>query len=39
MIKHYITKYVENEVRYVEAWDQINIFGKCICFNKRRIQI
>ena len=39
MIKHYITKYVEDGKRYAEAWIQINIFGYSICFWKRRIEI
>lgn len=38
-MKHYITKYTENEKRYAESWLQINIFGKCICFSKKRIEI
>ena len=36
---HYITKYEENGVRYAEAWLQINAFGKCYCFAKRKINI
>ena len=36
---HYITKYYENGKRYVEVWIQINLFGKCFCFNKRKIEI
>ena len=39
MIKHYITKYVEDGKRYAEAWMQINIFSYSICFCKRRIEI
>lgn len=39
MIKHYITKYEEDGKLYAEAWDQINMFGKCFCYNKRRIEI
>lgn len=38
-MKHYITKYIENGRRYAESWLQINIFGKCICFSKRKIEI
>lgn len=38
-MKHYITKYVENGRRYAESWLQIDIFGKCICFSKRKIEI
>ena len=36
---HYITKYEENGVRYAESWLQINVFGKCYCFAKRKINI
>lgn len=39
MIKHYITKYTENDKRYAEAWLQINLFGKCFCFGKRKIEL
>ncbi len=39
MIKHYITKYEEEGTMYVESWLQINVFGKCFCFSKRRIKI
>jgi len=39
MVKHYITKYRENGVKYAEAWDQFNMFGKCFCFNKRKAEI
>ena len=39
MIHHYITKYIENEKMYVEAWIQIDIFGQCICFSNRRIEV
>jgi len=38
-MKHYITKYVQNGVRYAESWMQINLFGKCFCFSKRKIAI
>lgn len=38
-MKHYITKYEENGKRYAEAWLQINVFGKCLCFWKKRIAI
>lgn len=38
-MKHYLTKYSENGKRYAEAWAQINLFGKCFCFWKRRIEI
>ena len=38
-MKHYITKYIQNGIRYAESWMQINLFGKCFCFSKRRIAI
>ncbi|MGY3767683.1 hypothetical protein ACWOAK_02645 [Helcococcus kunzii] len=39
MIKHYITKYIENGKMYVESWLQIDLFGKSFCFSKKRIEI
>lgn len=39
MFRHYITKYREDGVRYAESWLQFNIFGKCYCFNRKRITI
>lgn len=39
MIKHYITKYRENNKLYVESWLQLNILGKCYCFSKKRMEI
>ena len=36
---HYITKYVENDVLHVEAWLQINLFGLCFCFSRKKIKI
>lgn len=39
MIKHYITKYVENETRYAESWIQVNVLGKTFCFSKKRIAL
>lgn len=40
MIKHYITKYKEDDgKRYAEAWMQINCFGKYFCFSKRKMEI
>lgn len=39
MIQHYITKYVENEKKYAEAWIQINFFGQSFCLSKKRIRI
>lgn len=39
MVNHYITTYHENGSHWVEAWLQINLFGKCICFSRRKIEI
>lgn len=36
---HYITKYGENGKQYAEAWIQINLFGLCLCFWKKKIRI
>ncbi len=36
---HYITKYKEDGKRFAEAWLQINLFGLCFCFWKKRIEI
>jgi len=37
-LHHYITRYEENGIKYVEAWLQINIFGKPFCFSKRKLR-
>lgn len=39
MIHHYITKFKENGKRYAESWMQINLFGKCFCFSKRKMEV
>lgn len=39
MIQHYITKYAEAGHAYAEAWMQFNVFGHCICFWRKRIQL
>jgi hypothetical protein len=39
MMHHYISKYWENGIHYAEAWIQINLFGRCFCFSKRKIEI
>jgi hypothetical protein len=39
MPHHYITKYEENNKIYCESWLQINLFGKCYCFSKIKIEI
>jgi len=38
-MKSYITKYKEDEKQYAESWLQITVFGKCYCFNKRKIEV
>ena len=38
MIHHYITQYIdENGKHVVESWLQINMFGRCYCFSRRKI--
>ena len=39
MIEHYITKYEEDGKLYAEAWIQINIFGRCYCISRKRLEI
>lgn len=36
---HYLTVYEEDGKRYAEAWMQINFFGLCFCFSKRKKEI
>lgn len=36
---HYITTYEENGQHWAEAWFQINLFGRCYCFSRRRIRV
>lgn len=38
-MKHHITKYRENGKRYAESWLQINAFGNCYCFWRKKIEI
>lgn len=38
-MKHYITKYEENGKRYAESWLQINAFGNCYCFSRKKIEL
>ena len=38
-MKHHITKYKANGKHYAESWLQINMFGKVLCFLKKRIEI
>ena len=44
MLKHYLTQYGETENGkgigwFACSWIQLNIFGKCICFNVKKEQI
>lgn len=39
MIKHYITKYVENGIKYAEAWIQIDFLGKSWCIFRKKIEV
>ncbi len=39
MLEHHITKYGANGKRFAESWLQFNLFGKKICFSKRRIKL
>lgn len=39
MIHHYLTKYEETGKLYAESWIQINLFGRCFCFSKKRIEL
>lgn len=39
MIKHYITKYEEDGKLYAESWIQINIFGRCYCISRRKVEM
>ena len=36
---HYITKYWADGVHYAASWLQINLPGKCFCFNQKKIII
>ena len=38
-MKHYITKYWYDGQRFAESWLQVNLFGKCFCFWKKKIAI
>jgi hypothetical protein len=39
MLHHYITKYEQDGKRYAEAWIQLDLFGRCWCFWKRRVEL
>lgn len=38
-MKHHLTKYETNGIRFAESWLQVNLFGKCYCFSKRTITL
>ena len=38
-MKHNITKYTINGIKYAEAWLQVDILGKNFCFWNKRIVI
>ena len=38
-LRHYMTKYEEGGVLWVESWIQVEAFGRCWCFSRRRLQI
>lgn len=39
MIHHYLTKYMENGIRYAEAWLQFDIFNWHFCFWRVKTKI
>jgi len=39
MIKHHLTTYTADGKRIAESWLQINAFGRCFCFSKKRMTI
>jgi hypothetical protein len=40
MLKSYITKYGdENKQWWAVSWLQLNILGKCFCFNIKRVKL
>jgi len=38
-MKHYITKYYENGEYFAESWLQVNVFGYCFCFSRKKTKI
>ena len=38
-LRHYMTKYEEGDRLWVESWIQVNAFGRCWCFSRRKLQI
>ncbi len=39
MIKHHITKFRSDGIRYAASWIQVNIFGKVFCFSYKKVAI
>jgi len=39
MVHHYITRYEEDGRRWVVAWIQIDLFGRCWCLSQRKAEI
>ena len=39
MLRHYITRYVEDGRAYAESWVQLELFGRCWCLSRRRVEI
>lgn len=40
MVRHHLTTYrQEDGTRVAEAWIQLNLFGRCYCFARRRISL
>jgi hypothetical protein len=39
MLHHYLTKYMENGIRYAESWLQFDIFDWQFCFWRIKIKI
>ncbi|NLY09397.1 MAG: hypothetical protein GXZ11_05805 [Tissierellia bacterium] len=39
MVRHNITKYVEDNELVAEAWLQIDLFGFTFCFSRQKVKI
>lgn len=39
MLRHYITKYEEDGGLWAESWIQLDAFGLCWCFSRKRVRI
>lgn len=38
-VSHYLTKYVDDGCVYAESWIQVDAFGRCWCFSRRKIVV